>query len=260
MRRYTVNCSILFPGTPLLRRPAQARAAGFDAVEFWWPFPSAVPPDRDVDAFVRAVRDAGVRLTGLNFAAGDMAAGERGLVSLPARSREFRDNADVVVGIGEQLGTGMFNALYGNRVAGLAARQQDEVAAGNLAYAAAAAVRIGAVVLLEPLSGAPDYPLRTLDDAAAVVATVDGTRLLADLYHLAVNGDDIPAALARHHARIGHVQVADAPGRGAPGTGTVDLAGHLALLDRLGYDGLVSLEYLPGDGDPFGWLAASART
>src|SRR3712207_8754282 len=56
--RYEVNCSILFTELPLLERPAAAKEAGFDAVEFWWPFPVAVPSDADIDAFVGTVRDA----------------------------------------------------------------------------------------------------------------------------------------------------------------------------------------------------------
>src|SRR3712207_3513712 len=88
--QYEVNCSILFTELPLLERPEAAKEAGFDAVEFWWPFPVAVPSDADVDGFVRAVRDAGVQLIGLNFFAGDMPGGDRGLVSWPARSPEDR--------------------------------------------------------------------------------------------------------------------------------------------------------------------------
>ena len=90
--RFDVNCSILFAELPLLERPAAARAAGFDAVEFWWPFADPVPPDREVDEFVRALGDAGVRLVLLNFIAGNMAAGERGLLSLPAGSAAFRED------------------------------------------------------------------------------------------------------------------------------------------------------------------------
>ena len=109
--RYLVNCSILFTELPLLERPAAVKAAGFDAVEFWWPFDTSVPADRDVDAFVRAVEDAGVQLSGLNFNAGNMPGGDRGLVSWPARSQEFADNLDVVAGIGERTGCRTFNAL-----------------------------------------------------------------------------------------------------------------------------------------------------
>lgn len=85
--RYTVNCSILFTDLPLLERPAAARAAGFDGVEFWWPFASSTPELGEVDAFVTAICEAGVQLTGLNFNAGDMPTGDRGLVSWPERSQ-----------------------------------------------------------------------------------------------------------------------------------------------------------------------------
>src|ERR1700758_2864153 len=115
---YLVNCSLMFTEEPLLRRPAAARAAGFSAVEFWWPFATPVPPDREVDAFITAVSDAGVALIGLNFFAGDLAGPDAGVLSIPGRSSEFRDNIDVVAGIGERLGVRGFNALYGNRVDG----------------------------------------------------------------------------------------------------------------------------------------------
>jgi hydroxypyruvate isomerase len=251
MLRYTVNCSILFTELPLLERPAAARTAGFDAVEFWWPFAEAVPADTEIDAFVRAVDNAGVQLTGLNFFAGDMPGGDRGLVSWPKRSGEFRDNIDVTVGIGRRLGCGAFNALYGNRVDSAQAAEQDEVAVENLGLAAQAAGRIGAVVLVEPVSGAERYPLLTAADALAVIDRVQAAYdvpnvgLLADLYHLAVNGDDVDEVIARHIDRIAHVQIADAPGRHEPGTGTLPLQAQLAALEAGGYTGLVGLEYKP---------------
>ncbi|MFK4184445.1 hydroxypyruvate isomerase family protein [Streptomyces sparsogenes] len=264
---YTVNLSILFTEVPLLQRPAAAKAAGFDAAEFWWPYDTAVPADAEVDAFVRAVRDAGVRLTGLNFFAGDMPGGDRGVVSWPGRSAEFRDNIDVTLAIGEQLGCRAFNALYGNRIDGVAPAEQDDVAAENLALAAEAAERVGATVLLEPLSAAPAYPLRTAADAIAVIDRVaaeagsHNIRLLADLYHLAVNGDDVAGALAGHADRIGHVQIADVPGRGAPGTGGLDLDGLLLGLQTTGYASWVGLEYKPEgpSADSFDWLPRERR-
>lgn len=266
--RYEVNCSILFTELPLLERPAAVKAAGFDAVEFWWPFAEAVPADKDVDAFVAAVQDAGVQLVGLNFFAGDMPAGDRGLVSWPARSAEFRDNVDVTVGIGERLGCGAFNALYGNRVDGVAPEAQDELGAENLALAARAAARIGGTVLVEPVSGAERYPLLTAADAlAAIDRTVAAgagdasVGLLADLYHLAVNGDDVDAVIAQHAARVAHVQIADAPGRNEPGTGGLPLDRQLAALEAAGYAGWVGLEYKPAttSADSFGWLPRERR-
>ncbi len=259
--RYVVNCSMLLTELPLLHRPQAARDAGFEAIEFWWPFADSVPRDSEVDAFVRAVADAGVHLAALNFAGGDMVAGERGLLSDPARRQEFSDNVDVAIGIAERLGTTAFNALYGNRFEGLRPEIQDEVAAANLAGAGARAGRIGAVLLIEPLSGVAAYPLRTAADAITVIdrVGVPTLRLLADLYHLTVNGDDLDGVIDAYAQRIGHVQLADAPGRGVPGTGGIDFGRHLAHLGRLGYDGHVSLEYRSDGPDPFGWLPPSRR-
>ncbi len=267
--RFDVNLSILFTELPLLDRPAAARRAGFDAVESWWPWPVAVPSDREVDAFVGAVRDAGVQLVGLNFFAGDMPGGDRGLVSWPARSAEFRDNVDVTVGVGAQLGCRAFNALYGNRQDGVAAAEQDALGAENLALAARAAQRVGGTVLVEPVSGAPRYPLRTAADAlgaidrAAAAGGVGSLALLLDVYHLAVNGGGadaaVDAAIDAAAGRIGHVQIADAPGRGEPGTGTLDIDGHLRHLAATGYDGWVGLEYTATGAHPFDWLPRARR-
>ena len=250
-RRYAANLSLLFAELPLAERPAAARAAGFDAVEFWWPFAGAVPSDREVDGFAAAVEDAGVALVGLNFFAGDMAGGDRGLVSWPARSAEFRDNVDVTIGIGERLGCRAFNALYGNRVDDATAEEQDELAVENLALAGRAAARIDGTVLVEAVSGAPRYPLLTAADAVAVIDRVQRETgvgdlgFLCDLYHLAVNGEDLDAVIDAYAGRIRHVQIADAPGRNEPGTGELDLDRHLDRLAAAGYDGWIALEYKP---------------
>jgi hydroxypyruvate isomerase len=249
--RYLANCSMLFTEVPLLERPAAAKAAGFDTVEFWWPWPDQpVPGDAEVDAFVAAVQDAGVQLAGLNFFAGDLAGPDCGVLSIPARSQQFRDNVEVTLGIGERLGTKAFNALYGNRVDEATPEKQDEVGTESLAFAAKAADRLGATVLVEPVSGPKPYPLRTAADAVAVVDRVRATGapnvgFLCDLFHLANNGDDVDAAIARHADRVAHVQIADAPGRGEPGSGSLPLEGWLGELDKSGYAGYVGLEYKP---------------
>lgn len=264
MVRYTVNASILLTDRPLLERPAAAAEAGFDAVEFWWPWAEAVPGDADVDAFVAAVRDAGVQLTGLNFFAGDMPSGERGLVSQPARSQEFRDNIDVVVGIGEQLGCRGFNALYGLRDGDADQAASEEAALDNLLAATAAVAKIGGTVLVEPVSGAAGYPLLTARDALDVVDRVnaaggDSIALLADFFHLATNGDDVATVVEQHAARFGHIQIADAPGRGEPGTGDLPLTEWIERSYALGFAGWVGLEYKTEAVDPFAWLPLEQR-
>ncbi|MEO3934602.1 TIM barrel protein [Micrococcaceae bacterium Sec7.4] len=261
---YSVNCSILLTELPLLERPAAAKAAGFDAVEFWWPFAASVPGDAELTRFERAITDAGVQLAGLNFNAGDMPAGDRGLVSWQGRSSEFRDNVDVVAGIGGRLGCTSFNALYGNRQDGSTPEAQDELAVANLTAAAAVVARIGGTVLLEPVSGAPRYPLLTADDALRVISRVqeetgaENIKLLADFYHLSVNGDDVAAVIERHAKDFGHIQIADSPGRGAPGTGELPLGDWIARSRQLGYEGYISLEYKEPLATAFDWESLNA--
>lgn len=257
---YTVNTSILLTELPLLERPRRVKEAGFDAAEYWWPFDSSVPDDKDLNRFESAITDAGVALTGLNFNAGNMPAGDRGLVSWIGRSSEFRDNVEVVVGVGERLGTRAFNALYGNRIPGASAEEQDSIAVENLAFAAAAVAKIGGIVLLEPVSGASHYPLCTAADALAVIARVneaagvDNLKLLADFYHLAVNGDEVNTVIADHAGDDGHIQIADNPGRGAPGTGNLPLQSWISRSKELGYAGLIGLEYKQSANSAFDWL------
>ena len=209
-----------------------------------------VPSDREVDAFTTAIEEAGVALAGLNFFAGDLAGPDCGVLSIPGRSAEFRDNIDVVAGIGERLGVRGFNALYGNRVDGVDPVAQDELAAESIGLAANAVSSFGGTVLIEPVSGPKPYPLRTAADAVAVVrqartAGAANVGFLCDLYHLASNGDDLDAAIAGYAGYVAHVQIADAPGRGEPGSGRLDLDRYLAALVRRGYRGWVSLEYKP---------------
>jgi hydroxypyruvate isomerase len=265
--RYLANCSMLFTELPLLERPAAARAAGFDTIEFWWPWPDQpVPSDKDVDAFVAAVQDSGVRLAGLNFFAGDLAGPDCGVLSIPGRAQQFRENVDVTVGIGDRLGTGAFNALYGNRVDGASPEQQDELGTESLVIAAKAADGIGATVLVEAVSGPKPYPLRTAAEAVCVVeraraAGAGNVEFLLDIFHLANNGDDVDAAIREHAGTVGHVQVADFPGRGEPGTGELDLDRYLGELESAGYGGYVGLEYKPTTTteDSLAWLPRERR-
>ncbi|NIH88376.1 TIM barrel protein [Amycolatopsis granulosa] len=248
--RYDVNISILFTELEQQRRPAAAVAAGFTGVESWWPF-AGVPGDREVERFVTAVADAGATLVSLNVPHGDLAAGERGLAAFPSRTAEFRDGVDVAAAIGERLGCRLFNVLPGNRTGA-----SRDVLLDNLAYAAR---RLPGTVLLEPLSGAPDYPLSRAADALALAGEVGAAEvaLLADVYHLGVNGDDLDALLTPPvFERIGHVQVADAPGRHEPGTGSLGVTSWLRRLAATGYDGWVGLEYVPtgSTSDSFGWV------
>ncbi|MGW1780024.1 TIM barrel protein [Streptomyces sp. NPDC002143] len=266
-QRFNVNLSILFTELPLLERPAAAAAAGFTAVELWWPWVDSPTPERsELDALRKAIEDAGVQLTGLNLYAGRLPGPDRGALSLPgAESERFRANIDVAADLAGSLGCKALNALYGNRVDGVDPAEQDALALENLVLAARAADRIGAILLIEALNRpeSPRYPLVSAPAAVEVADRVDAAsglgnaRFLMDLYHLSMNGEDLPSVIDRYASRTGHVQIADNPGRGAPGTGALPLADLLARLRKAGYDGWVGLEYKPGDrpsAEAFDWL------
>ncbi|OEU91617.1 hydroxypyruvate isomerase [Streptomyces abyssalis] len=270
--RYTVNLSILFTELPLLERPAAAAAAGFTAVELWWPWVDApVPEKSELDALRRALSDAGTRLTGLNFYAGQLPGPDRGALSVPGEeSLRFRRNIDVAVGFAQSTGCTALNALYGNRVPGATPQEQDELALENLVSAARAADSIGAVLLIEALNAieSPKCPIVSAPKAVEVADRVNeatglgNAKFLMDLYHLAMNGEDLHRVIDEHTGRTGHVQIADSPGRGAPGTGELDFPDLLERLAKSGYEGRIGLEYKPGDlpsAESFEWLPRPLR-
>ncbi|HET9169245.1 MAG TPA: TIM barrel protein [Actinospica sp.] len=269
--RYDVNLSILFTELPLLDRPAAAARAGFGAVEFWWPFGTqAQPSGGQVDEFIAALDAAGVRLVGLNLL-DDLSVGSRGIVSVPEHAGRFRDALPVAVEIGRRTGCRNFNALYGNRIPEVDPAFQDELAVANLGLAGKAAAEIGGTVLIEALNAieSPLYPLTSTQSALDVIErTEDATgatnlALLLDLYHMARMGEDLTTVIAKHAGRIGHVQIADVPDRGAPGTGGLDHRALLAALEAADYRveeglGSIGLEYKAADHH-FDWLPAEDR-
>ncbi|MDO5492723.1 MAG: TIM barrel protein [Nesterenkonia sp.] len=259
---YVLNCSTLLTELPVMERPAAARAGGFTDVEFWWPFDGEpTPSSEDVDRFVASLEDAGVALRGLNFWAGDMSRGDRGMVSVKGRCEDFAENVALATSIGERTGCTAFNALYGLRQDGQTEQAQDDIAVENLLLAAEKVSPIGGTVLVEPVSGADEYPLKTAAAALDVVRRVreqggENVGLLADLFHMHVNGDDVGAVIEAHAAEFAHVQIADAPGRGAPGTGELPLRRWVERSYELGYTGRIALEYKQDRETAFDWLSA----
>ncbi|MGV9797617.1 hydroxypyruvate isomerase family protein [Mycobacterium sp. NPDC003449] len=251
-RSFVANCSILYPTVPLLDQPAAAAADGYRQLEFWWPFDTSTPDEATVSGFVDAVGTSGTRVFAMNFTLGGTESGGRGIVSHPDRAEEFAAHLEAVAGIVTRLGIRRCNVPFGVYLPQYTAEEQLATAIGNLGATSDRLRRVSAVPMLEPLSGVQNYPVVTAEQAAQVISRVEeavgrpgAVGLLADLYHLAANGEDIETVLRTHAERIAHVQIADFPGRHAPGTGTLDIDGYLRLLDELGYRGEVALEYLP---------------
>jgi len=260
--RFTANISLLFRELPYLDRPRAARAAGFSAVESWWPFPGPTATTAELDEFLAALSAAEVRLDALNFYAGDMAAGERGVANDPSRQDELSANLEQVVAIAEATGCRKFNLLVGNIDPGLEASTRRATAARSVRAAAERVARFGGTVLVEALSRAanPHYPFATGIEVVAFLDTElsdsPNAKLLFDTFHLGANGVDLVPAATELADWIGHVQLADAPGRGAPGSGTLPIRETLAALDAGGYSGALAAEYEPAErtAEDLGWI------
>jgi hydroxypyruvate isomerase len=247
----SANVSMLFTELPYLDRFAAAGRLGFTQVESWWPFTSPAPTSAEVDVVVNAVTAAGVSLSALNFFGGDIAGGERGIASRPDRQGELAANIEAVVGIAERTECRLFNLLYGQLDDRWSADEQARTAVASIRAAADAVGPLGGTVLLEPLTKGLNgrYPLLTADDVVALLdgplKDLDNVSLLFDTFHLGSNGVDLVATASTLGAGIAHVQVADSPGRGEPGSGALPIDVTLDALLAAGYGGVVACEYKP---------------
>ncbi len=258
--KFSANVSILFKEVSLLERFGRAAEAGFSAVEFWW------PAGEDLGEVEQAVKDAGLKVALFNFDAGDMPSGERGLVSDPERREQFRENVPVALDLARSLGCGRMNILAGHEKEGMSREEQLDLARENVAFAADAAKDAGVELVVEAVNTFENGPylLYRTEQAVEFVRSVgrDNVKIQHDFYHMQRMEGNLVATLRDNIGVIGHVQIADSPGRGEPGTGEIHYPYVLKELDDLGYDGYVGLEYNPSGGDTeesLAWLPKELR-
>lgn len=254
MPRFAINCSMLFTEAPFLQRFGLARAAGFTAVESWWP--RRISPEQ----FASAVEAAGVQLVLLNLDGGEIEAGERGYLNDPHGERFVRANMDVALRLATRLHCPLLHVLVGNQRRNEAREAQLERVYTRLKWLAPLAEQAGIGLTIEAMNpvDAPDYLFSTTADIRAALHAVGAPNLSYqyDVYHLHQTEGHVVETLRANMDRIGHVQVADVPGRHEPGSGTIDFATVFRTIDALDYAGYVALEYQPTSGttDSFSWL------
>ncbi len=215
----------------------------------------------------KEIKDAGLQVALFNFDAGDMAGGDRGLVSDPSREERFRKNVPVALELARSLGCWRLNMLASQEISGLRREEQLELARGNVTFAADEAREVGIEVLVEAVNTFENGPylLSTTAQAAGFVRSVglENVKLQHDFYHMQRMEGNLVATLERYAGMIGHVQIADSPGRGEPGTGEIHYPYVLSRLEELDYDGYVGLEYNPTTGttgESLAWLPKQLRT
>ena len=232
MPKFAANLSMLFTEHPFLDRFEHAARAGFAAVEFLFPYDF---PADEIKAKLAANR---LELVLHNLPAGDWAAGERGIACLPDRVAEFRE--------------GVATAIRATLVE-------------NLRFAAAALKQANIRLLIEPVNtfDIPGFYLNRTAQALAIIDEVgsDNLRVQYDIYHAQRMEGELIATMTKQLARIGHIQLADNPGRNEPGTGEINYERVFAALDRIGYDGWIGCEYKPATTTEAGlhWLESARR-
>lgn len=257
MTRFAANVGFLYGELPFAERFAAARSDGFEAVESAWP--------ADPDAFARGVKAAGLRVVLLNVFAGDLEAGERGHASDPAAVRRWRGDLEAALRLAARVDCPTLNVLAGNRLPGVDEARQRDCLEANLTWALARAGEAGVTLVTELLNPfeTPDYLVTDLGTAMRLVETFrdEGLRLQLDTYHAGRIGLDVAAAFRAAAPVVGHLQVADTPGRGEPGTGTIDWPAFFDALADGANDLAVGLEYRPvaGTSEGLGWLPREAR-
>jgi hydroxypyruvate isomerase len=241
-------------------RFAAAAEAGFTNVEMLF------PQELGASRLEATLERHGLAMVLFDPAAGDWAAGERGTLALPGREEESTQAVRDAIGLARRIGTRRLNTLVGVLPATVSIEQAQATAVANLRQVAPLAQEAGITLLIEALNSvdAPGYWPSTVAAAARLVETVNlsNVRLQLDQYHAAMAGENAIACLESYFQRIGHVQIADVPGRHEPGTGSEPIGEFLSALDRLGYEGFVGLEYRPlvDTASSLRWLERAAST
>lgn len=254
MPRFCANLSMLFTELPFLERFGAARAAGFRAVEYLFPY------DHPRDELAGLLKNNGLSQTLFNLPAGDWASGDRGIASDPARIEEFQAGVGQAITYALALDVPRLNCLAGKLPRGVSPELGWTTLAGNLRFAAEALSAAGLTLLVEFINrkDIPGFFLHNSAQAVRLIDEVDRGNLLLqyDLYHAQREEGELAATLSALMPCIGHIQIADNPGRHQPGTGEINFPFLLREIDRLGYQGHVGLEYVPAPDTmaSLGWI------
>jgi hydroxypyruvate isomerase len=254
MPRFAANLSYLFAEHDFLDRFAAARRAGFSAVEFHFPY--AYSATRLAE--LASAADVGVVL--FNLPAGNWADGERGIACHPARMGEFQEGVGLAIDYAKALGVARLNCLAGLHPEGVATDRARLTLLENLRFAAMALARENISLVIEPINtrDMPGFFVSTPRQALALIDAVgnDNLKLQYDIYHAQVMEGNLAATLQENLPKIGHIQVADNPGRHEPGSGEINFPFLFAHLDRIDYAGWIGCEYQPATTTEAGliWL------
>lgn len=259
MPSFAANLTFLFNEHPFLDRFQAARDAGFRYVEYMFPY------EHDPAKLKQLLQDNGLEQVLFNLPAGNWAAGDRGIANDPRRVDEFRLGVERAVEYARALGVKRINCLVGKRLDTVPHEVQWQTVVKNLRDAAKRLAEEDRWLLVEPLNSydIPGFFLTTSRETLRLFDEVGAStlKLQYDVYHMQRMEGHLTATIRDNLARIGHIQIADNPGRHQPGTGEINYRFLLPELDRMGYQGYVGLEYVPEPDTlaSLGWLKEYRR-
>ena len=254
MPKFSANLTFLFTELPFMERFEAAAQSGFKAVEYMAPYPY---PAEDLRAALKA---NGLVQALFNLPAGDWDNGERGMACIPGREAEFTEGVAKGITYAQVLDCKRVNCLSGKLQPGVSHEAAKATMVGNLKYAAAEFKRAGVMLLTEPINcfDIPGYFVNRTNEALAILDAVGSDNLFVqyDVYHAQRMEGELGTTLKNQLSRIGHIQIADNPGRNEPGTGEINYAWILKHIDAIGYDGWVGCEYKPKTTtvEGLGWM------
>lgn len=247
MVKLAANLTMMFNEHAFLERFDAAAAAGFGAVECVAPYVEA--PEAVCERLLRNC----LSLVLFNFPPGNWVAGERGIGADPSRKDEFRRSTALALGYARATGCKKLHLMAGKLRSDADRSLWTRTLVENLRFAADAVASEGIDILIEPINTRVDIPDYFYSTTAAALAVMDeverpNVKLLYDIYHMQIMEGDLARTIERLLPRIGHIQLADNPGRHEPGTGEINYTWLLSRLDQLGYDGWIGCEYKPAGG------------
>ncbi len=243
MPRFSANLSMLFKEVEFLDRFERAAQFGFRGVEFLFPY------EWDKEEILEPMQKHGLELVLHNLPAGHWAAGERGLACLPDRVTEFREGVGLALEYATALKCTRLNCLAGIPSVTVSREQQMETLVSNVRYAGEEAQKAGIMLLVEALNAEdmPGFYLSSTAQMLELLELVDHPNLYMqyDIYHMQIMEGNLTKTIGHNVDRIGHMQLADVPGRHEPGTGEINFDNLFKAIDESGYQGWLGCEYNP---------------
>ncbi|TAM88005.1 MAG: hydroxypyruvate isomerase [Candidimonas sp.] len=256
MPKLAANLSMLFTEIDFLDRFKAAANAGFKGVEYLFPY------DYDKKDIVERLREHKLSQVLHNLPAGNWAKGERGIACHPDRVDEFKAGVAKAIDYAKALGCPQVNCLSGIEPGGVDPKKVRQTFVDNLRYAAGELKKAGIRLLMEPVNtfDIPGFYLHHTAQALDLIRDTGSDNLFVqyDIYHSQRMEGELASTIKKNLAHIGHMQLADNPGRHEPGTGEINYPWLLRHIDQLGYKGWIGCEYKPAGKtqDGLGWMAS----